>query len=138
MRPRVNQSAVLLRYPGPTGNITICCSLNFSNSDSFIHLKTSAGLVDHVQYSLRVYNVQHSFKVEPHLFLNDLSSSFGQHISIQFHLRGGQFVHWDNTTLCHNKSTPDVTIVKLPSDVGCKTIGEITSIAKNEQPWLTK
>ena len=49
--------------------------------------------VDHVQYSLRVYNVKHSFKVEPHLFLDDLSSSFGQHSSIQFHLGGGQFVH---------------------------------------------
>ena len=48
--------------------------------------------VDHVQYSLRVYNVKHSFKVEPHLFLNDLSSSFGQHSSIQFHLGGGQII----------------------------------------------
>ena len=50
---------------------------------------------------------------------------------------GGQFVQWGNTTLCQNKSTPVVTIVKLPPDVGYKTIGEITSIAKDEQPWLT-
>ena len=50
---------------------------------------------------------------------------------------GVQFVHWGNTTLCQNKSTPVVTIVKLPSDVGYKTIAEITSIAKDEQPWLT-
>ena len=81
------------------------------------------------------------FKVEPHIFLNDLSSSFGQHNSIQFHWGGGggggQFVHWGNTTLCYNKWTPVVTIVKLPSDEGYKTIGEITSIAKDEQPWLT-
>ena len=81
--------------------------------------------------------MQHSFKVEPPLFLSDLSS-FGKHSSIQFSLGGGQFVHWGNTVLCRNKSTPVVTFVKLPSDVGCKTIGEITSIAKDEQPWLPK
>ena len=65
----------------------------------------------------RVYNVKHSFKVEPHLFLNDLSSLFGQHSSFQFHLGGGQFVRWGNTALFHNKSTRVVTIVKLPSDM---------------------
>ena len=40
--------------------------------------------------------------------------------------------------LCRNKSTAVVTFVKLLSDVGCKTFGEITSIAKDEQPWLPK
>ena len=55
---------------------------------SFLQVKTSACLVDHVQYSLGVYNVQHSFKVKPHIFLSDISSSFGQHYSIQFHLWG--------------------------------------------------
>ena len=42
------------------------------------------------------------------------------------------------SVLCRNKSTAVVTFVKLLSDVGCKTIGEITSVAKDEQPWLPK
>ena len=77
-------------------------------------------------------------RIEPHLFLNDLSFSFGQHSSIQFSLGGGVDNLFTGSILCRNKSTAVVTFVKLLSDVGCKTIGEITSIAKDEQPWLPK
>ena len=73
---------VMTWHPGPTRHITICCSLNFPNSDSLVHFEASTGLVDHAQNSFRLYNLQHLFKVEPHLLLNDLSTSFGPHSSV--------------------------------------------------------
>ena len=82
-------------------------------------------------------NTLYSSEVEPHLFLNDFSYSFTYYSGIQFHLRSVQLIHRGNTTLCHNTSTPIITIIKLPSDVGCKTIGKITSITENDEVGLS-
>ena len=42
-----------------------------------------------------------------------------------------------NTTLCLDDSTPIVTTVQTPPDVGRKTMGEVTTITGDDKPRST-
>ena len=139
-RPRVNQSTVLLwpdiqALEGTSPFGAACISPIMTPSYSLKRVLVLLIMFNIVSESTmcntlsKLNLISFSMTFLPRL---DKTTAF-----MQFHLGGGQFVHWGNTTLCPNKTTPVVTIVKLPSDVGYKNIGEITSITKDEQPWLT-